>query len=634
MGFFGGKKDKNKDLEKDNSGEGTSSSPKKSRRIVAPGAPGAPAAPAAKGPNPAQSAAPSGAAGGTAIVKPMAPRPPQPAAPRPVSDRVMKQPSAPAETAMITAPPRPKGKDPITVGSSKPPEFTGGLAQAGRRSDGPCRTGDAALLDFLKNKAKLLDEDQVGHVRGKAEMSSLQIDVAAVELGFITEEQMVNALTQECWVPHLKVDKYEIRKKALDTITREDATHYGVFPVDKLGSLLTLAMVNPLDAETIRVLENKTGLDIKKVVATRSEISQGIEKYYSGQVQAKDTSISFTQDVEPKSVTQMMSKVAPSSQPPLVPPRVPPSRPMPAITAPSAPSMPQSVADNIVPEIQDIDDLLSSDEAIAPAIIEPISLKAEAFEAVPVEPIEMEPLEFEPVASAPIPRPSLSRSQQSGEFAVGDALVNDEDTLTKKSATPAAAIPAAQPVAQFEMDDGIPAPAIMAPAAHHAPAPLAPEFDIDHGDEPVVAAPAAKAPASAAVKPPAVPAAPAALIPPPAVNKPTAAPAAAAIPPPPVAPARAVPPPARPPTQSFKKSDAAKPATSRFAGTGRAERSGIVNLIPVTEDEFQHAITHGKSHVFEKWVGLQSRNRIINAVSVEAEFDDLLESLYAGAVAV
>ncbi len=604
MGFFGGKKDKNKDKEESN--ESTSSSPRKSRRIVAPGG-----KPSASPPD----EAPTG--NKTAVVvKQNAPRPPQPPAPaRPVSDRVMKQPgSAPMSVPeMISAPPRPKGKDPITQGSSKPPEFTGGLAQAGRRSDGPCRTGDVALLDFLKNKAKLLDDGQVGQVRGKAETAGLQIDVAAVELGFITEEQMVNALTQECWVPHLKVDKYEIRKKALDTIAREDATHYGVFPVDKLGSLLTLAMVNPLDAETIRVLENKTGLDIKKVVATRSEINQGIEKYYSGQVQAKDTSISFTQDVEPKSVTQMMSKVAPSSQPP----PVAPSRPMPAMVAPSSPS--PSFADNIVPEIQDIDDLLSSDEAIAPAIIEPISLKAEAFEAVPVEPIEMEPLEFEPIMSPPSPPPSRSKSamQNSGEFAVGDAVAGIEETLTKK---PGAAAPSV--ASEFEMDDGIPAPpAVKAVPAAKALPTLAPEFEMDHGDEPMIAAPAAPAAKSA--------------VPPPTSNKPIAPPPVAALPPSPAAaPARSVPPPARPPTASFRKPEPSKPATSRFAGTARAERSGIINLIPVTEDEFQHAITHGKSHVFEKWVGLQSRNRIINAVSVEAEFDTLLAGLYAGGIAV
>ena len=384
-------------------------------------------------------------------------------------------------------------------------------------------------------------------MRAKAESDSNPIDVAAVDLGFITEQQMVNALTQECWVPHLKVDKYEIRKKALDTIAREDATHFGVFPVDKLGSLLTLAMVNPLDAETIRVLESKTGLDVKKVVATRSEITQGIEKYYSGKVQAKNTSIAFTQDVEPKSVTQMMSKVSPN-------PPSPPSRPMPVVNvAVSHPSMPS--ADNIVPEIQDIDDLLSSDEAIAPAIIEPISLKAEA-EVIPVEPMMMEPLEpklatFEPVV--PVIRAPAAKKPNTEQ--------ND-----------------------FEIDD---LPAVAA------------EFEFED-NAPSIKAPAAKAPVA------------------------------------PTAPARpSAPPASRPATSSFSRPPAdQRSATNRFTGTARSERSGIINLIPVTEDEFQHAITHGKSHVFEKWVGLQSRNRIINAVPIESEFDTLLAGLYAGAKTV
>jgi Type II secretion system (T2SS), protein E, N-terminal domain len=602
MGFFGGKKDNKKDVKDE-----TSSSPRKSRRIVAPVAKSSSPA----GAEPAEPAAPQQSK--TAVVRPMAPRPPAPPA-RPISDRVMKQSGAPAATVpeMITAPPRPKGKDPITVGSSKPPEFTGDLAHATRRGDGTARTGDRALIDFLQNKTKLLDSDQVGQVKGKAETEGKPIDVVAVELGFISEEQMVNALTQECWVPHLKVDKYEIRKKALDTISKEDALYFGVFPVDKLGSLLTLAMVNPLDAETISVLESKTGLDIKKVVATRSEISQGIEKYYSGKVEARDTSISFTQDIEPKSVTQMMSKVASSPVPP-----APPSRPLQAVSA--APQPPAAMADNIVPEIQDIDDLLSSDEAIAPAIIEPISLKAEEAEVVPVEPIEMEPLEIEPVVPAARSAPSRDRdvvSTPSGEFATIDAPAAKEDSLTRKHA----------PV--FEIDHGD-APAISTSKATEKPVEALPELadssideSIDDGAPAIKPAskppmpavtPVAKSPASP-MAPPRMPAPPAA-VPPPAASRP-------------------VPPPARPAHTSAPRGEAQKTATSRFTGTARVDRSGVINLIPVTEDEFQHAITHGKSHVFEKWIGLQSRNRIINVVSVEDEFEGLLASLYEGAKVV
>ena len=283
MGFFGGKKAKDKVKETER--EAPDPASRKSRRIV-------PASKAAPAGTPAPAAAPGKGADsrGAAVVRSGPVRPAAKAGTD--SGRVQEQrdqarppQAAPQLDGEIKPPVRPKSREPISLGQSEPPKFAGALNIGSARKGGPCRTGDDALMDFLQNKASLIDGGQADSVRGKAEQESLPIDVAAVQLGFITEEQMVNALTSECWVPHLKVDKYEIRKKALDTISREDAVHYGVFPVDKLGSLLTLAMVNPLDAETIRVLEAKTSLDIKKVVATRSEITQGIEKYYSGSVQ-------------------------------------------------------------------------------------------------------------------------------------------------------------------------------------------------------------------------------------------------------------------------------------------------------------------------------------------------------------
>ncbi len=492
---------------------------------------------------------------------------------------------------VVLPPARPKSREPIIA--SRPPEFAGGLNQ-GSHAAGPSRTGDDALLDFLQNKASLLSDDQVAEVKNRAGSEDLPIDTAAVQLGFLTEEQMVNALTQECWVPHLKVDKYEIRKKALDTISRDDAMHYGVFPVDKLGSLLTLAMVNPLDVDTIRLLESKTSLDIKKVVATRTEITQGIEKYYSGQVVAKDTSISFTQDVEPKSVTQMLAKVNPTVNAPASP--IPTSR---------TPSLhPQ--ADNIVPEIQDIDDLLTSDEAIAPAIIEPISLRADAeAEAVPLTDIEeIQDVEIiaadlpgmAPIAESPfgdhddaeeLPAPEVVEiAPPAVEFALADAA-EPEAAITKKQAKPA-------PAPVFELDDASSKP-VEPVFSVPAPAPVI---------RPPAPAPVAKAKAPAPVVPPAS-RAPAKPVAPPAPRAPAASPAAA------------------------RQPEPSRPATSRFSGTGRTDKNGMVNLIPVMEEEFQHAITHGKSHVFEKWVGLQSRNRIINAVAVEPEVEELLAGIFA-----
>lgn len=522
---------------------------------------------------------------------------------------------APIPTASSERPSR----GPIQVDQSKPPEFTGALTTA---KSGPCRTGDAALMEFLCGKAKLFNEAQADAVRQKAQDESLAIDMAAVQMGLLTEEQMVNALTQECWVPHLKVDKYEIRKKALDTITREDASYFGVFPVDKLGSLLTLAMINPLDTESIRILESKTGLGIKKVVATRSEITQGIEKYYSGLVQAKDGSMAFTQDIEPKSVTAMMARVSPAGAPPS------PSRPMVAATSPSI------MADSIVPEIQDIDDLLAGDEAIAPAIIEPISLKAEITEITPVEVVAVPtPVRNEGVTPLLPIKPSITPTPSvpaviATEFQLDDASPTSgrEATLTPKALPPAAplaptpALPPAAVVAPEFLDFSAPAitaPVIASPAIA-APASSAPAIAAPASAAPAIAAPAIVAPASAApaIATPAIKSAPAPTALPARPSAPMASPAAA---------------PSHTPSQGTRSHSANKGLTSRFSGSSRIEqKSGVINLIPVMEEEFQHAITHGKARVFEKWVGLQTRNRIINAVAVESELDDLLAGLYAG----
>ncbi|GDY14992.1 hypothetical protein LBMAG53_38700 [Planctomycetota bacterium] len=454
----------------------------------------------------------------------------------------------------------------VPIAGSKPPQFGGSLVDQRR---GVCRTGDPAMLDFLTKESgsrpPLLNAEQTAQVKVTADQQEIAVDMAAVRLGFITEDQLVNALTQECWVPHLKVDKYEIRKKALDTVDKDDAVYYGVFPVDKLGSLLTLAMANPLDAATIDALAAKTGLDIKKVVATRAEIGQGIDKYYGGKVQAKDTSISFTQDIEPKSVTAMMAKVSTTSGPHGIVPSTPAPAPAPAPVTSRTTS--QRIEADITPEIQDIDDLLAGDETIAPAIIEPISLKAEEFEEVGISPPTTsrvaasaeapaavaeqpyEPFDLEDTGKiAPVPRPRLGADT---EFA--------EDAAT--------------PVGGGALER---------PAGA---APIAPEFSPPSATPPAAPAKAAPAPRPAA----------------PSAASPTTGPRRAA----------------GPATGRVVSADAKAPTVS-----------GSVHLVPVTEAEFQHAISHGRSHLFDKWIGLQTRNRIINAVPVERDLEPVLAELF------
>jgi hypothetical protein len=412
----------------------------------------------------------------------------------------------PAAKGASSGPVNRDGTKPIQ--ESAAPDFSGSSGVA--RVEGPSRTGDQVLLDFLTGKAGLLTAEQAVAARSQAETEAIALDEAAVRMGILTEEQLVNSLSQETWVPHLKVDKYEIRKKALDTITRQDAQHFGVFPVDKLGNLLTLAMVNPLDVEAIRQLEAKTGLDIKKVVATRSELAAAIDKYYGGKVVASEGSRSFSQEVsdQPKSATQMLSRGVDAPVP---------AQPVQSLDL--TPTKVAAVSPHIAPDfssdIQDIDDLLAGEESIDPAIIEPVSIKPEeANDALDL-------------IDAPITQ--AIHHEGDSEFGLHEA---------PKSGTGALARSVIE----------------------------APGLDLENTAN--------------------------------------------------------IPPAAKRPARGELRS-----ATAHVAAGHAGPK--VVNLVPVLEEEFRYAISHGKSKIFERWVALQSRNRIVNAMTVEKELDGVLGGIYA-----
>ncbi len=371
--------------------------------------------------------------------------------------------------------------------AAKKPSLTGAI-----HGNGPVRSGDAALQQFLLTTAKLITAEQFTILKGKADADNIPYDIAGVALKLFTEEQLVSGLTTLCYVPNLKLDKYGIRKKALDTVPMEDALRWGVIPVDKLGSLLTLAMVNPLDADTVRAIEAKTNLEVKKVVAPRSEILQAIDRYYNGKVEAKDVTLSFSAEpsAEVKSVQQLLGNVKEVGSS---------SGAKPAVGAkPAIQATPPVAQAN---DIQDIDDLLAEDEVVAPEIVEALALDG-----------------------------------ASTSFTANPMVVPPEDVLE-----------------------------LPGPALERRP--------------PVLAKPAAQAP----------------------VQSPT--------------------------TRTNYPQNL--PGQAKQPQTGVAlERNPVVDLLPVLEDEFRHAITHGKAHVFEKWVGLQTRPRVINPIPVEANLVPVLAPVF------
>jgi len=72
-----------------------------------------------------------------------------------------------------------------------------------------------------------------------------------VEKGFAKQSDILLSLVRQCKIPHLSLLDYDINKEALKLIPKEICFRYTVLPIDKLGRILTVAMVNPLDDEAL-----------------------------------------------------------------------------------------------------------------------------------------------------------------------------------------------------------------------------------------------------------------------------------------------------------------------------------------------------------------------------------------------
>ena len=101
-----------------------------------------------------------------------------------------------------------------------------------------------------------------------------------VELGFVKEDDVAQALTAQYGFPYLPLGNYDIDPEIISIIPGRVARQYLLVPIDKIGNNLTLAMSNPLNIQAIEDVELLSGCSVQTFVSTTSDVKKAIEKYY------------------------------------------------------------------------------------------------------------------------------------------------------------------------------------------------------------------------------------------------------------------------------------------------------------------------------------------------------------------
>lgn len=101
-----------------------------------------------------------------------------------------------------------------------------------------------------------------------------------VDQGFIKRENVITFLSQELGIPTMNLTKCKITPEILKLIPKKMVEHYKVLPISRMGDILTVAMVDPMDVFAIDDLKAFTGLEIGPVITTDRDMELAMEKYY------------------------------------------------------------------------------------------------------------------------------------------------------------------------------------------------------------------------------------------------------------------------------------------------------------------------------------------------------------------
>jgi type IV pilus assembly protein PilB len=135
-------------------------------------------------------------------------------------------------------------------------------------------------LGELLVEAKLLEPKQLETALVEQRRSGLRLGQYLVSIGAVSELQMVNTLSRQLKIPRYQADAYPLDKKLVSLIPSETAQDLQVAPLRQDGPLLSVAMTDPLDLDTLDTVEARTGCEVETVICTESEFNRLVMNLY------------------------------------------------------------------------------------------------------------------------------------------------------------------------------------------------------------------------------------------------------------------------------------------------------------------------------------------------------------------
>jgi hypothetical protein len=207
-----------------------------------------------------------------------------------------------------------------------------------------------------------LTEAQLQHALEKQKKTGAFIGEVLIEEGVLDEKSLLSFLARHCRVPHLSLLDYLIEKPVLELIPKEVCLKHRLLPIDILGRNLTVAMVNPLDADAVQQVQRCCpNLRIKAILCSFKHFDLVTQRLFQGKGGREPMELSVTSlglRIGPHAAASVAPCPEPAAEaaakPPIEPPAAAPEIPIaplpqipPAPESLEAPAMEEEIPDAI-----------------------------------------------------------------------------------------------------------------------------------------------------------------------------------------------------------------------------------------------------------------------------------------------
>jgi type IV pilus assembly protein PilB len=132
-------------------------------------------------------------------------------------------------------------------------------------------------------REKLISLQQLRTAQEESRKGNTSLGYQLARLGFISDQEITDFLSQQYRVQSVNLDEYEIEDDVRKLLSQELCERHRVIPVSRTGNSIIVAMADPSNLHAIDDIKFRTGYNVEPVVASEAQILRILEKAASQQ---------------------------------------------------------------------------------------------------------------------------------------------------------------------------------------------------------------------------------------------------------------------------------------------------------------------------------------------------------------